>query len=125
VEALQLAEVGLAERVAVDGEEGLVEPLGGEADGAPGPERLVLGLVLEPQSLPLLAEVVLDLGREVAAREHGALDAVAAQVLEGEREQRPVDERQHVLPRALGQRAEPGAEAADEDDRGQRQCPTR
>ena len=40
-------------------------------------------------------------------------------MLERVRELRPVDERQHVLSRPVGQRAQPRAEAANEDHRRQ------
>ena len=49
-----------------------------------------------------------------------ALDAVPGEVLERVREQRPVDEREHVLARPIGERSEPRALPADEDDRGER-----
>ena len=45
------------------------------------------------------------------------LDAVPREVLERVREERPVDERQHVLARAVGERSEPRALPSDEDDR--------
>ena len=47
-----------------------------------------------------------------------ALDAVPREVLERVGEQRPVDEREHVLARPVGERSEPRPLAADEDDRG-------
>ena len=103
-------EVGLAQRIAVEREEGLVDPLRGEADRAAGAERLLLDLVFEPQVAVAVAEMLLDLGREVAARDDRARDAVAAQMLEGVGELRPVDERQHVLSRPVGERAQPRAE---------------
>ena len=43
----------------------------------------------------------------------------AAQMLEGVGQLGPVDERQHVLPGAVGQGPQARAEAADEDDRRQ------
>ncbi len=42
-------------------------------------------------------------------------------MLERVREQRPIDEREHVLPDPLGQRAKARALTADEDDRGKAQ----
>ena len=116
VEVDERAEVGLAERVAVEGEERLVDPLGGEADRAAGAERLLLDPVLEREVAVAVAEVVLDLSRQVAARDDRPGDAEAAQMLERVGELRPVDERQHVLPRPVGERPQAGAEAADEDD---------
>ena len=47
VERHQLAEIGLAQRVAVEREEAPLELAPGEADRAAGPERLVLDRVLE------------------------------------------------------------------------------
>ena len=64
-----------------------------------------------------VAEMGLDLGRQVAAGEDRAVDAVAGKMLEGVREERPVDERQHGLRRARGQRTQARALAPDEDDR--------
>ena len=60
----------------------------------------------------------LDLIGQVAARDDRALDAVPGEVLERVREERPVDEREHVLARPVGERSEPRALAAHEDDRG-------
>ena len=83
----------------------------------PGAERLVLDGVLERHPVVLRAEPGLDLIREIAGRDDPALDAVSREVLERVREQRAVDEREHVLARPVGKRSEPRPLAADEDDR--------
>ena len=117
MERHQLAEVGLAQRVAVEREEALVELAPGEADRSPGAERLVLDRVVERQAVVVGAEARLDLIRQVPARDDGMLDAVPSEMLERIGEERPVDERQHVLARAIGERSEPRALPSDEDDR--------
>src|SRR5204862_7898958 len=81
-------EVGSAQRVAVQREEASDDPARCEADRAAGAERLVLGAVLERETVRVVAEVFPDLRRKVAARERRAHDAVPAQMLECEREQR-------------------------------------
>ena len=47
------------------------------------------------------------------------LDAVPREMLERVGEERPVDDRQHVLARAIGERSEPRALATDQDHRGE------
>ena len=117
-----LAEVGLAQRVAVEREEAALEPAAGEADRAARAERLVLDRVLEREPAVRDAEGRLDLVRQVPARDDRALDTVPREVLERVREERPVDEREHVLARPVGQRSEPRALAADQDHRGKTSC---
>ena len=117
VERDHLAEIGLAQGVSVQREEAPLELTPREADRAAGSERLVLDRVLEREAVVPRAEPRLDLVGEVPARDDRALDAVPGEVLEGVREQRPVDEREHVLARAIGERSEPRALAADQDHR--------
>ena len=93
------------------------EVAAGEADRAPGAERLVLDRVLERHPVVLGSEPGLDLIGEIAGRDDSALDAVSREVLECVREQRPVDEREHVLPRPVGKRSEPRPLASNEDHR--------
>ena len=119
METDDLVEIRVAERVPVQREEGLVESVRGKRDAARGPERLLLDAVLELEIAVGGAEVLLDLRRQVATRDDPAPHAVPAQMLEREREERPVDERQHVLADALRQRAQPRSLAADQDDGGQ------
>ena len=73
-----LAEVGLAQRVAVEREEALVELAAGEADRTARTERLVLDRVLEAHRVVARPEPGLDLVGQVAARDDRALDAVPA-----------------------------------------------
>ena len=63
MERHHLAEVGLAQRVAVEREEAPVELAPGEADRSPGAERLVLDRVVERQAVVVGAEARLDLVR--------------------------------------------------------------
>ncbi len=120
VEGDQLAEIGLAQRVPVEREEAPFELATGEGDGSSGTERLVLDRVLERHAVVLGAEPDLDLVGQVPARDDRTLHAVSRQVLERVREQRPVDEREHVLPRPVGERSEPRPLAADQNHRRER-----
>ncbi len=117
VEAHELREIGLAQRVAVQREEAPLELASGEGDRAAGSERLVLDRVLECEALVPLAERRLNLVGQVSARDDPALDAVPREVLERVGEERPVDEREHVLARPVGERPEPRALPSHEDDR--------
>ena len=117
VEVDERAEIGGAQRVAVQREERPVEIPGGVTDAAARAERLVLDAILEAQLAVRRAEVRLDLRRHVAARDDRATNAVLPQVLEGVGEERPVDERQHVLARRLGERAQARPLPPDEDHR--------
>ena len=65
MEGHERIEVGFPQRVAVEREEQLVDPFGREADRAARPERLLLDLVLELEVAVPVAEVLLDLGRQV------------------------------------------------------------
>ena len=118
MEANDRSEVRLAERVAVQGEKGRIEPVRGIRDTATRPERLLLDAVVEPEPSILVAEALADLRGHVTARDDRARDAVTAQVLEGVGEQRPVDEREHVLASSLGEGPQTRALPSDEDDRG-------
>ena len=112
----QRVEVGLAQRVAVECEERLAEVTRGEPDRTSGAEGLVLDLVLEREIAVRVAEMGADLGRQVAAGHDRAAHAMPAQVLERVGEQRPVDERQHVLAGSLGEGQESRSLPADQDD---------
>ncbi len=112
-------EVGVAQRVPVQREEGLAHLARGEGDPAGRPERLVLDAVAELEVAVARSEVLPDLGRQVSAGDDSATDAVAAEMLEGKGEERTVDERQHVLADAIGQRAEARPLPSDQNDRGQ------
>src|SRR3990172_9751187 len=52
----------------------------------------------------------------MAARDDRVLDAVTGEMLEGVGEERFVDEREHVFPHAVGERAQPCPLSAYEDD---------
>ena len=117
VERDELGKVGLAQRVAVQREERARRAPSREPDRASGAERLRLDRVLERKPAVARSEGRADLVREVAAGDDRPLDAVPREVLERVREQRPVDEREHVLPRPVGQRPQPRPLPADEDDR--------
>ena len=69
VEGEQRVEIGLAQRVAVEGEERLPQVTCGEPDRAAGAEGRVLDLVVERELAVGVAEVLADLGRQVAARD--------------------------------------------------------
>ena len=113
-----LAEICLAERVTVEREEASVELAPGESNRTARPQRLALDPVLERHAAMAIAERRLDLVGEVAARDDRAVDTVPREMLERIREKRTVDERQHVLARAVGERSKPRALPAHEDDRG-------
>jgi hypothetical protein len=116
----ELTEVRLAQRVAVQREEGALELAPCEADRSARTERLVLDRILEGHPVVPRAKRRLDLVGEVPARDDPALHAVPCEVLERVREERPIDEREHVLARAVGERSESRALAAHEDDRRER-----
>ena len=124
MEADELGEVRLAQRVAVQREEAPLEAAGGERDPPARAERLRLDGVLEGEIAVAVAEGCGDLVRQVAAGDDRALDAVPCEVLERVREERAVDERQHVLPRRVREGPQAGPLAAHEDDRGQAHRPT-
>ena len=114
----QVAEVEGGEHVAVAHDEALVEPLGGEADRAGGTERVVLHRVAQHEvAEAALGEVRLERVGQVAERQHDLVDAVARQPRELALEERLVGDRQQRLGRGVGERAQPRALAADEDDR--------
>ena len=125
MEVDELAEVGLTQRVAVQREEAALELARREPDRAARPQRLVLDRVLEGETVVPVPEPRLDLVGEVAARDDRALDAVTGEVLERVREKRPVDEREHVLPRPVSERPQARSLTADEDDRREAHEPLR
>ena len=112
----QGAEVEVGEHVAVAHDQSLVDALGGEADAAGGAERL--GLDDEPhlQSPGAVGEVTGEGVGQVAERQHHLVDAVGRQPVELALDEREVDDRQQRLRRRVGERTQPGALAADEDD---------
>ena len=97
MEGEKRVEIGLSEGVAVEREERLAEVPRREADRAARAERLVLDLVVECELAVGAPEMVANLGRQIPARDDRAANTVPAQMLEGVGEERPVDEREHVL----------------------------
>ena len=98
VEGDELAEVDVAERVARDDEEGVVELVGGQRHRAGGAERRLLDRVLDlhPQRLAV-AEVAADRLRQERDRDDDVLEAVLAQELEDVLHARLADDRHHRL----------------------------
>ena len=88
------------------------------------PQRLGLGDVADPRPgrSPLAQRLAQDVGQEPAGK-HDLGHAVACQPLDHVGEEGPVDQGQRRLRDRLGQRAQPGAFAADEDDRLHRLSP--
>jgi hypothetical protein len=76
MEGNQLPEVGLAQRVAVKGEEAALELATGKRDPSTGSEWLLLHRVLERQRAVLRAEARFDLIRQVTARDDRAHHSV-------------------------------------------------
>ena len=112
------AEVDVAERVAGDHEEGLVELGAREPDRAGRSERELLDRVLHVQAHRLaVAEVAADrLGQE-RERDHDVLEPVAAEELEDVLHARLADDRHHRLGLVRRERTQPRALAAGHDDR--------
>ena len=112
------AEVDVGEHVAVEHQEALVEHRLGELHGAGGAARLGLLDVAQADPQPrAVAEHAADaLGHEPAREDH-VVDAVAAQPLEHERDEGPVDQPHDRLGDVRGQRAQAGAFAAGQDHR--------
>src|ERR671922_205966 len=107
----------LAERVARDDEEGVVQAVAREADGAGSAERRLLNGVLhrEPERLAV-AEVAADRLRQEGDRDDHLLEAVRADELEDVLHARLADDRDHRLRLVRGQRAEPRSLAAGHHD---------
>ena len=98
--------------------------LAGEARGA-GTGKVVrqelevgeLAALLQGQlELELAIEMVLDDALVAAGDEDEMLDAGLARLVDHVLDQRPVDDRQHLLGHRLGGGQEPGAEAGDRED---------
>ena len=119
VERDERAEVEVGEHVAVAHDEPLVDALGREADAAGGAERLVLDRVAQLQVAEAIVGEVRRRTRRAGSRarapprrRRGAPSQVELAL-----EERQVGDRQERLRRGVGERAEAGALAADEDDR--------
>ena len=118
VELDELAEVDVAEGVARDDEDGVVELSGGEPDGAGGAERRLLDRVLDPQAEPLAGpEVAADRLRQERERDDHVVEAVALEQLEDVLHARLADDRHHRLRLVRGQRPQPRALPTRHHDR--------
>ena len=101
------AQVDVAERVAGDDEEGLVEQAAREADRAGGAERQLLHRVLDVHvERVAVAEVAADRLRHERQRDHDLVEAVPAQQLEDVLDARLADDRHHRLRLVRGERAQ-------------------
>ena len=111
------AEVEVAERVARDDEERLVELVGGQPDRAGRAERRLLDGVLDVDAERLaVAEVAADRLRQERDGDDHVLEAVLAEQLDDVLHARLADDRHHRLRLVRGQRPEPRALAAGHDD---------
>ena len=111
------AEVDVAERVAGDDEERLVELVGGEADRAGRAERRLLDRVRDVDAERVaVAEVAADRLRQERDRDDDVVEAVRAQQLEDVLHARLADDRHHRLRLVRRQRPQPRALAAGHDD---------
>ena len=112
-----LSQVDVAERVARDDEERLVERVGGEPHGAGRAERALLDRVLDVQpEARAVAEVGADRLRQERDRDDDVLEAVLAEQLEDVLHARLADDRDHRLRLVRGQRPKPRALAARHHD---------
>src|SRR5579884_4268037 len=111
------AEVDVAERVARDDEEGVIETVAREAHGAGGAERALLDRVLdlEPERLAV-AEVGADRLRQERDRDDDVAEVVLAQQLEDVLHARLADDRHHRLRLVRGQRPQPRPLPTRHDD---------
>ena len=111
------AEIDVAERVAGDDDERLVELPAGEPDRAGGSEGQLLDRVLDVQSERLaVAEVAPDRLRQERQRDHDVLEAVAAKQLDDVLDARLADDRHHRLRLVRGERPQPRPLATRHDD---------
>ena len=101
------AQIDVAERVAGNDEEGLVEQAACEPDGAGCAERQLLHRVLDVQvERVAVAEVAADRLRHERQRDHDLVEAVPAQQLEDVLDARLADDRHHRLWLVRGERAQ-------------------
>ena len=111
--------VEVGDDVAVDRQERVVDAgaLGREADRAGGVERLRLdGVAQLDTSATTVGEGGAERIGEIPERQRHRGDTGALETAGQAGDDRLVTDRQHRLRHRVGQRAQPGAEAADEDD---------
>ena len=111
-------DVDVGQHVAVEHQEPLVEHVLGELQRAARAQRPRLLEVAQAQADRLaVAQHGAHAGGHVPARHHDVVDAVRAQPVEHERDERPVDQRDDRLRHRGGQRPQPRALATGEDER--------
>ena len=119
-------QVHVGQHVAVEHQEALVEQRLGVLERAAGAERPRLLDVAQPDAEGrAVAEHVAHAAGQVAARHDDVVDAVAAQPVEHEADERAVDERDHRLGHRAGQRPQARALAARQDQRLHHEPPLR
>ena len=111
-------EVGAGQHIAVEDHRGVVPQLVCDVgDRAAGAERLLLDDVFDLQAqLRPVTELGLEHARLVGGAEHDVLDACCGDPGQQMGQERQTGGRQHRLGRRKGQRPQPGALPADEDD---------
>ena len=110
-------EVDVGEHVTRDHEERVVELVDGVADRPRGAERRILGRVPHGHAeVGAVAEVVADLVGEERHGHHDVVVAVLREQVDDVLHHRLVDQRHHRLRGVAGERAQPGALTAGEDD---------
>ena len=113
----QRAQVDVAERVAGDDEEGLVELRAREPDRTCRAERQFLDRVLDVHAEGLaVAEVAPDRLRQEGERDDDVLEPVVAEQLDDVLDARLADDRHHRLGLVRGERSQPRPLAAGHDD---------
>ncbi len=119
VEGAHRREVDVGEDVAVEGEQAAAVELALHVlDGAGGAQRLLFDYVAHGEAVAAaVADRVLESMGQIAGRKHGPLYAVAREVLEDVADERPADQGHDRLGHARGDRPQPGALTADQDDR--------
>ena len=108
----------VGQHVAVEGVQAAFVELGlNVLDGAGGAQRLLFDHVAHRQAVALaVADRFLERVSQVARRKDGAPHAVAREVLEDVADERPAHERHDRLGHARGDRPQPSALAADQND---------
>jgi hypothetical protein len=118
VKGAHSGEVDVGEHVAVHGKQAaVVEFILDVLDGAGRAEGLVFDDVAHLETIAAaVADRLAQRVGQIAGREHGPRYAVARQVLEDVAHERPADQRHDRLGHARGDRPQPGALTADQND---------